>query len=286
MDNFWEKEFDVASLLENIYRCADKSSWYSSVAKAYDHARPRYPAKLMEKLQGIAQLGSGKKVLEIGCGPGIATVDIAKIGVDLICLEPSLAACQIAQQNCAEYNNVNFVNSTFENWELDEAKFDLILATTSFHWIDPDIRTKKIAASLNQEGIVALLWNTPPQVNYATYQTIANVYQTHVPNLAKYETPASHQTNLNKMGQELINSDLFQNLQQEQVINQVIYSVEDYLTLLSTLSPYIKLETEQRNILFVELAKALQSKCGNQLELSYLSMMQIAHKKADLETSS
>ena len=143
-----EEKFDVASLLENIYQCADKSSWYSSVAKAYDQARPRYPATLLGKMQEIAQLESGKKVLEIGCGPGIATIDIAKTEVDLICLEPSLAACQIAQQHCAKYSNVEFVNSTFENWELEQAAFDLIVATTSFHWIDPNIRTKKIAAAL------------------------------------------------------------------------------------------------------------------------------------------
>ena len=279
MDDFLEEKFDVASLLKNIYQCADKNNWYSSVAKAYDRTRPRYPDKIMERLQEIAQLKSGKKVLEIGCGPGIATVTLAETGVDLIGLEPSLAACQIAQQNCADYYNVEFVNSTFENWELDQAKFDLILATTSFHWIAPGIRTKKIAAALNQEGIVALLWNTPPQISYEVYQTIAEVYQTHVPNLAKYETHASYQENIDKTGQELIDSDLFQNLQQEQVITQVIYSVEDYLTLLSTLSPYIKLETKQRNILFVELAKALQSECGDQLDLSYLSMMQIAYKK-------
>ena len=278
MNDFQDDKIDVASLLENIYRCANKDSWYSSVAKAYDRTRPRYPAKIMGRLQEIAQLKSEKKVLEIGCGPAIASVELAKTDVDLICLEPSLPALQIAQKNCAEYSKVDFINSTFENWESNKVKFDLIVATTSFHWIAPDIRTQKIAATLKPEGLVALLWNTPPQISYETYQAIADIYQIHVPSLARYETHASYQKNLDKMGQELIDSGLFQDLLEEQVITQVTYSVEDYLTLLSTLSPYIKLESEQRNNLFIELAEALQSECGDQLELSYLSIMQIARK--------
>ena len=278
MDDFWEKKFDLASLLENIYRCADKSSWYSPVAKAYDLTRPRYPAKIMDGLREITKLKAGTQVLEIGCGPGIATVDLAKTGADLMCLEPSLSACQIAQQKCAVYPNVEFINSTFENWKLDQSKFDLVTATTSFHWITPGIRTQKIAAVLKKGGKIALLWNTPPQVSYEIHQTIANIYQIYAPNLSQYEAPTSHQENLGKMGQELIDSELFQDLVEEQVIIHIIYSVADYITLLSTLSPYIKLETKQRNTLFAELAKTLESNCGEHLELSYLSMMQIAHK--------
>lgn len=278
MDDFWKKKFDVAGLLENIYRCADKSSWYSSVAKAYDLTRPRYPTSIMDRLQEVTKLKAGTQVLEIGCGPGIATVDLAKTGVDLICLEPSLSACQIAQQNCAAYANVEFINSTFEDWKLDQAKFDLVIATTSFHWITPDIRTQKISATLREKGQIALLWNTPPQVTHEIYQTIADIYQTYAPNLARYEAPTSHQENLSKMGQELIDSGLFKDLVEEHVITHVNYSVEDYVTLLSTLSPYIELEMEQRNTLLAELAKTLKSECGDLLPLSYLSMMHIAHK--------
>ncbi|MGL4884019.1 MAG: class I SAM-dependent methyltransferase, partial [Waterburya sp.] len=65
---------------------------------------------------------------------------------------------------------------------------------------------------------------------------------------------------------------------QEQVITQVTYSVDDYLTLLSTLSPYIRLTAQQRDTLFTQLKQRLENHYGNQLELSYLSMMQITSK--------
>jgi hypothetical protein len=51
-----------------------------------------------------------------------------------------------------------------------------------------------------------------------------------------------------------------------------------YLTLLSTLSPYIRLTAQQRDTLFTQLQQRLENHYGNQLELSYLSMMQITRK--------
>ena len=269
---------NLSSLLNNIYRCEDKNNWYSEVAQAYERTRPRYPAKILAHLQGIAQLQPQKAMLEIGAGPGIASVEFAKMGMQMICLEPSLPACILAQQKCTAYPNAQFINTTFEEWELTKQKFDVVVATTSFHWLTPGIRTKKTAAALKENGLLILLWNTPPQPNYEVYQILKEIYQTHAPELDKYETWANYQENLGKMGQEVIDSGYFKDLTEEHLISKVDYSIDDYLTLLSTLSPYIRLQREQRDSLFGKLRQILQLNFDNQLELTYLSMMQTAYK--------
>jgi ubiquinone/menaquinone biosynthesis C-methylase UbiE len=273
------KNSEESSLLNNIYRCADKSSWYSNVASAYDRTRPRYPSKLLNRVQAIAQLQPAKKVLEIGSGPGIASIELAKLGMQLICLEPSLAACRIACRKCADYPNVELINTTFEEWKLTKQTFDAVVATTSFHWITPIIRTQKTAAALKKNGWLVLLWNTPPQPSHEVHQNLAPVYQTYAASLAQYEDINQYQQNLAKFGQEIIDSGYFTNLISEQVISQVCYGIDDYLTLLTTLSPYIRLESQQRNSLLTELKQVLQLNYGNQLELSYLSMLQMACRK-------
>lgn len=53
MSDFLEGNVDVSGLLKNIYRCGDKSSWYDSVASAYDRTRPRYPAQILARMQGF-----------------------------------------------------------------------------------------------------------------------------------------------------------------------------------------------------------------------------------------
>jgi ubiquinone/menaquinone biosynthesis C-methylase UbiE len=275
----WSK--DVSSLLNNIYRCADKSSWYGDVIDAYDRTRPRYPAKLINQVQTRVQLKTGKRILEIGSGPGIATIELAKLGLEIVAVEPNLSACELAQSNCSDYPQVKFVNSTFEEWELTSQKFDAVIAGTSFHWVTPEIRTRKTASALKDDGYLVLLWNTPPQPSQEIFQQLRQVYQTYAPEIAPQEDIQSHQQNLAKFGQEIIDSGYFKDLVTEEMICEVDYTIDDYLTLLTTLSPYIKLKSSQRNTLLVELKKALQQNYSDRLKLFYLSMFQIASKAVE-----
>ena len=268
---------EVSSLL-NIYRCADKSSWYDSVAEAYDRTRPRYPDEILSRMQEIAGLQPGKSVLEIGAGPGIASIELAKLGADTICLEPSPSACELARRKCAVYHNIEFVNTTFEAWDLGDRLFDVVVAATSYHWIAPEVRNRKIAAALKDGGLLVLLWNTPPQPSYQVHQTVTEVYLTHAPKLAKYEGYQQHQQNLSALGKETIESGYFRNLVTQQQICQITYTIDDYLTLLSTLSPYIRLDSSQRSFLFAELKRVLQLNYGDELELSYLSLLQTIYR--------
>lgn len=269
---------EVSSLLRNIYRCADKSSWYDGVAAAYNRVRPRYPDSILARMQEVVKLQAGKSILEIGAGPGIASVELAKFGADTICLEPSQSACQIAKAKCAAYPNVEFVNTTFEAWEMGDRQFDAVIATTSFHWLNRETRNHKIAAALKDNGWLVLLWNTPPQPSYQTHQTLVEVYQTHAPELVKYEGHQDHRENIGSIANEVIESGYFGDLTAQQQICQVTYTIDDYITLLSTLSPYIRLEASQRSLLFTQLQQVLKSNHGDRLELSFLSLLQIARK--------
>lgn len=268
----------VSSLLNNIYRCADKKTWYSGVVDAYDRTRPRYPQQLLSQVQQITKLETGQKVLEIGSGVGIASRELAQWGIELIGIEPSLSACEIARQKCLDYENAEFINSTFEDWDSEGQKFSAVIASTSFHWVTPEIRTQKSAWLLKDHGYLILLWNTPPQPNEAVIQKLIPIYQTYAPKLALQESVAHHQVNLEVFGREIIDSGYFQDLITEQVISQVSYTVEEYLTLLTTLSPYIQLEKAQCNVLLSKLERCLNLNYGDSLDLTYLSMLQIVRK--------
>lgn len=268
---------EVSSLLQNIYRCADKSSWYDGVAAAYDRVRPRYPASILAQMQEIVQLQPNRSILEIGAGPGIASLELAKLGAEMVCLEPSKSACQIARNKCVEYPQVQFIETTFEAWKSDR-QFDEVVATTSFHWLNPATRERKIAAVLKDKGWLVLLWNTPPRPSEHLHQTLAEVYQTHAPELAQYEGLQVHCRNLKAIADEVVASGYFDNLIEWQQTSQVTYTIDDYLTLLSTLSPYIRLDAEQRSRLFSALRPTLQANQGDLVELSFLSLLQVARK--------
>lgn len=255
-----------------------KKSWYSAVADAYNRVRPRYPQELIGRVVELAQLQNDAILLEVGCGPGTATTAFAQLGFSMVCLEPSQESCQLARQNCAEYPHVEIVNTTFEEWELEAERFNAVLAATSFHWVSPEIRYAKAAAALQNNGFLILLWNTPPQPDSEVYQVLDEVYQSLAPSVVGYERIETHQENLRIQGQAVIDSGRFKGLVSEQMVCEVIYSIDDYLALLSTLSPYIKLESPQRDALFVGLRERLKKNCSENLQLSYLSVFQIASK--------
>jgi SAM-dependent methyltransferase len=93
--------------------------------------------------------------LEIGPGTGQATRPLAERGCQVIAVElgPDLAA--VARRNLAGFPNVEIVTAAFEDWPLPAEPFDLVLAATAFHWLDPALRVDKVADALRRGGSLA-----------------------------------------------------------------------------------------------------------------------------------
>jgi SAM-dependent methyltransferase len=255
-----------------------RKSWYSPSAEAYNKLRPRYPDVLMHRVVEVTNLSPNSKILEIGCGPGTATVGFAQLGGSTICLEPNPDFCQFARHNCEKYPNVEIQNISFEEWPLEAEKFDAVLAATSFHWIDPEIGYAKAANALREDSYLILLWNKELQPSYEVFQSLSEVYQVHAPSLSRYEDRATQENILRELGQMAIASGKFKDLVSEQFECEVTYSVNDYLLLLSTYSPYLKLEPQIRDSLFNGLREKMAQELGGSIQLSYLSAFHITQK--------
>ena len=243
----WYQQFDRTHTPER------RREWYSQAASAYRQARPRYPQSILETVVNQANLTQSSRLLELGCGPGIATAALAPKGFTIQAVEPSSAACELARQACEPYENVAIANSTFEDWPLPAQKFDAVLAATSFHWISREVACKKSAAALKPDGSLILLWATPPQPNSDILERIQPVYeQFKLGDLGKeqHRSQAYYQQNFETFAETVGSSGYFESTSVECVTQQSIYSVEKYLALLSTLSGYIKLDQDIRNILF------------------------------------
>lgn len=263
----------------DAYPFEQRKSWYSPVADAYNKVRPRYPEALISRVIELTQLlPTDASILELGCGPGNATVGFAQKGYDILCIEPSEAAYQLAKQNCVSYPKVKIKNTTFEEWELKAEKFNAVLAATSIHWIAPEIVYPKAAAALQNDGYLILLWNMTAQLPYEVCQSLQEAYQKYAPSLGKYEDRETQTQSLRKLGQIVVDSGYFGGLVSEQMEWEVTYSVDDYLLLLNTYSPYMALQPQQREGLFALLKKILEQHGANSVQLSYLSAFHIAQK--------
>ena len=258
-----------------------KKSWYSPVADRYNRVRPRYSQEMITRVIEVAQLPQQAKILELGCGPGTATLPLAKRGFFLVSLEPSQTAYHLAKQNCVEFANVEIKNLTFEEWDVPDLKFDAVLAATSWHWLSPETAYAKAYEAMKNKGSLILFWNTPPQPSYEIYRILEDIYQNIAPNIplyARYQSLEYHQESFEQFSQDILASGYFHQLVYENVNHEITYSITDYLDLLSTLSVYIALKSEQREFLFQALQQVLEKNCGQILNLSYCSAFHVARK--------
>ncbi len=262
----------------DAYPFEQRKSWYSSVAEAYNKVRPRYPEALISRVIELTQLPPSSTILELGCGPGNATVAFAQKGYDMLCIEPSESACKLAKQNCASYPKVKIKNTTFEEWNLEAERFNAVLAATSIHWITSEIAYSKAAAALQNDGYLILLWNMLAQPPYEVWQSLNAAYQKYAPALGNYEDRANQTQRLKEFGQRVIDSGHFGGLVSEQMEWEVNYSIDDYLLILSTYSTYMELKPQQRDDMFALLKEILEQDGTNNVQISYLSAFHIAQK--------
>ncbi|MBE9013995.1 class I SAM-dependent methyltransferase [Pseudanabaenaceae cyanobacterium LEGE 13415] len=258
----------------------ERKVWYSPVVEMYDRARPRYLAALIDRVVEVAQLAPQSKILEVGCGSGIATVDFARLGYSIDAVEPNLEFCRLAEQHCSSYPKVRIIPQTFEEWQVEPGEFQIVLAANAWHWIASDIKYVKASEALQNNGALVLLWNMSLEPTYEIHQVLDRVYQQFAPLVApKYEGKETQEEILQGLGKLISDSGLFEAPVQESIECEQTYEVDRYLELLSSYSQYIALEPTTREALFAGLRETIIQQFGGKLRLFNLAAYQISKKR-------
>src|SRR5207302_605680 len=61
----------------------------------------------------------------------------------------------VARRKLARFGSVRVEVAAFEDWPLPSQPFDMVLAATAFHWLDPAVRVGKCADALGEGGALA-----------------------------------------------------------------------------------------------------------------------------------
>jgi SAM-dependent methyltransferase len=130
---------------------------FDGVAAEYDRHRPAYPDELLDHACRVAGIGSGDRVLEVGCGSGQLTRGLAARGLRVTAVEPGGSLVALARRNLAGAGAVEFVNAQFEDALLPRDHFRAVFSASAFHWTDPDVSWQKAADVLVPGGTLALV---------------------------------------------------------------------------------------------------------------------------------
>ncbi len=257
-----------------------RADWYVPAAAAYDAVRPGYPAAVIEQVAALAGVGDGSALLELGCGPGTATVAFARLGCAITALEPNPAFVALARERCAGFGRVRIEPLACEQWPVQEQAFDAVLAASSFHWIPAGLGSRTAARALKPAGALILLWNKELQPSLALQERFAASYARFAPHLHRRESEAEQEAILAKLAHQLVDPALFTDLRPGHVRIELRYTTEHYLALLSTYSPYLRLEPGPREALFAELRRLIDTEAGGSLELTGFSAFHVARKRS------
>lgn len=148
---------------ENLQVNADR---FMGFADLYDSARPKCPEKVKEII--LKYMGSKPSlVVDIGCGTGLSTRIWSDISSEVIGIEPSSDMIEIAREKSLGLDNVKFVSTFSDNTALESNSVDIITASQSFHWMNPETTLKEVARLLKVGGIFAVYdCDWPPVCNW------------------------------------------------------------------------------------------------------------------------
>jgi SAM-dependent methyltransferase len=129
--------------------------------RVFERSRLEYPPRVFEILRKRCGLDSSSVVLEIGPGTGKATRPLLTEGIrSLRAVEPDPRLARYLRNRVRRFRDrVEVANLGFEEAELPARSFDLVVAATSFHWLDERRALRKVARILKPGGWWAAWWN-------------------------------------------------------------------------------------------------------------------------------
>src|SRR6266496_5556011 len=130
---------------------------FDEIAAEYDRHRPAYPDELIDQACRVAGIGSGDRVLEVGCGSGQLTRSLAGRGLRVTALEPGTNLISLARKNLEGAAQVELVNAQFEDAQLPRERFRAVFSASAFHWVDPEASWQRAADVLVPGGTLALV---------------------------------------------------------------------------------------------------------------------------------
>ncbi len=130
---------------------------FNEVPELYDRVRPGYPAELFADLGAFTGMDERSSVLEVGCGTGQATRSLAALGCSVTAVEPGTDMAALARRRLTTCGNVEVETSAFEDWDDRGRRFDVLVAASSWHWVDPVIGRQRAHDVLRPRGWMALL---------------------------------------------------------------------------------------------------------------------------------
>lgn len=253
---------------------------FDAVADSYAAVRPPYPEAVFEEIQRVVPPPAN--VLEIGPGPGMATLPMAERGYRVHGLELGANLARVARNRLAAFGGVEIVRADFHEWEPErDGAFDLVLAASSWHWIDPAVGYPKARRALHRGGWLALLFShprpgRPGSRSRAFWDQTDELYRRWAPTLVARR--GSPPLALRDQRREIRGSGCFQAAERLTWRWRQEFSADAHIGLLDTYSDHRTLPKRERERLYAAIRRLVNERFAGVVPREYQTVLYLARR--------
>jgi len=259
-------------------RRLQRARTFDDIAGLYDRGRREPPDWLYGTLFAEAHLDiASARVLEIGCGTAKSTLPMARRGARVLALEMGANLARLAQQHLAGFPNVEVRCTRFEDWQ-PSPEFDLVVAITAWHWLDPAVRYRHAAASLRPGGTLAFTATEhafPPGYD-SFFEEMQQCYAAIGMGLTPWPPPPPEA--IPDLRAEMERSGCFEDVRVIRRLWAEEFTAEQHVALMRTASDHRLLEEDKQEWLFDQMRRRIEARPGGRIRKHNLTMLHLARR--------
>jgi SAM-dependent methyltransferase len=251
---------------------------FDTVAEVYAEARPGYPQAMFDEI--TSRVPPPARVLEVGPGPGHATLDLARRGYEIVAVELGENLARVARRRLAEFPLAEVVQADFHRWAPKPGDFDVVFSASAFHWIDPAVGYPKAHEALQPDGLLALAWSHGVRGRGRSsrfWDATEEMYARHAPNLADPKAgPGNAKQDARR---DIVGSGLFGAVTKLSWHWSRDYDADSYLGLIGTYSDHLTLPAGERDQLFGALRTVVDESFGGSIRRAFETVLYLARAR-------
>lgn len=123
---------------------------FGANAEHYKQYRQGFPGEVFEWLKELAE--TRKTVLDLGCGTGIATKQLAELGYQVVGADIDERMIKESKSNFTD-NQTNFIVAPADSLPFTDNRFEIVTAFSAFHWFCDQDSINEIKRILKKTGL-------------------------------------------------------------------------------------------------------------------------------------
>jgi len=235
----------------------NKRVTFEEEADLYDEIASEYPDELVKDILSLSGIAANGRILEIGCGPGNATISFARKGYRIVGIELGERLAAKAVRKCRSYSGVEILHMAFEEWELEERTFDMALVADAFHWIPPSVGYPKVARALKDNGSLDFFWRVPVDPETGWSKAINDLYQAIAPQFINPDKRFTAEWLVSINTRNIEASGCFGNVITKQYLWSTSITADQYIKGLRTFSMHKDMKEEMREKLYSRIREVI-----------------------------